>query len=816
MKLRLAKRVIGIIVIVFIVITTYVTCFAIRAISDGVLKYEVSDNYVTVVGYTNSATGALEIPSEIYGEPITSIGQCAFSNCTGLTSITIPDSVTSIGQCAFSGCTGLENITVEAGNPIYHSAGNCLIATEDKILITGCKNSIIPTDGSVKNIGNRAFSDHTELTSITIHESVTSIGEYAFYGCTGLTSITIPSSVTSISSSAFSGCTGLENITVESGNPKYHSAGNCMIATEGKALITGCKNSIIPTDGSVKYIGDYAFSGCTGLTNMTIPDSVTSIGQGAFYGCTGLTSITIPDSVTSIGQRAFSDCTGLTSITIPDSVTSIGRGAFSGCTGLTSITILSGVTSIGEYAFSDCTGLTSIMIPGSVTGIGEYAFSGCTGLTSITIPDSVTSIARDTFSGCTGLASITIPNGVTSIGKSAFYNCTRLTSIIIPKSVTSINLGAFVRCSYLIDVYYLGSENEWREITIAKSNEPIIDAKKHYPIETSSVEPTCTETGFSEYVYWSDTDPIEYIVEPVVYPALGHNYTEEYYPSACTTDGYSIYTCTRCNDSYTETYEATGHDYTEEYYPSTCTTDGYCIYTCTHCNDTYTETYEATGHDYTEEYYPSTCTTDGYCIYTCTHCNDTYTETYEATGHDYYVKEYKEPTCTQGGYNVYCCYNCGHTQKEILYANGHDPILIRNEPTCTKAGTQFYTCAACGDMISDMEIIPALGHKPITDYATEPTCTEYGYTEGSHCTVCNQIIKQQYRINPTGHNFVTKSTENNNGNTIYYRTYCSKCGEIKSELETIQGSKTITLAQLIQRIIDILFGRFKNTRIKYH
>ena len=128
------------------------------------------------------------------------------------------------------------------------------------------------------------------------------------------TSITIPNSVTSIGYQAFYGCTGLTSIIVNAGNTKYHSAGNCLIETETKTLILGCNTSVIPTDGSVTSIGDYAFSGCNGFTSVTIPDSVTSIGGAAFADCSGLTSVTIGNGVTSIGGSAFRDCTGLTSI----------------------------------------------------------------------------------------------------------------------------------------------------------------------------------------------------------------------------------------------------------------------------------------------------------------------------------------------------------------------------------------------------------------------------------------------------------------------------------------------------------------------
>ena len=328
---------------------------------------------------------------------ITKINQNAFSGCSSLTSITIPDSVTSIGDSAFSFCTGLTSITIGE---------------------------------SVTSIGGGAFSGCKGLTSITIPNSVTSIGNWAFSGCSGLTSITIPNSVTSIGAYAFSFCTGLTSIIVDEGNTKYHSAGNCLIETESKTLIAGCKNSIIPTDGSVTSIGSSAFRGCTGLTSITIPNSVTSIGEDAFYGCTGLTNITIPDSVTSIGRYAFMNCTGLTNITIPDSVTSIGDRAFYDTTWYNNQP--DGLVYAGKVAYKykgTMPSNTSIVLKEGTLGITDYAFEGCSGLTSVTIPNSVTSIGYEAFYNCSSLTSMTIPDSVTSIGDFAFGNCTGLTSI---------------------------------------------------------------------------------------------------------------------------------------------------------------------------------------------------------------------------------------------------------------------------------------------------------------------------------------------------------------------------------------------------
>ena len=308
---------------------------------------------------------------------------------------------------------------------------------------------------------------------------VTEIEGGAFHRCKKITSITIPDSVISIGSRTlygiFYGCSELESICVENGNTKYHSSENCLIETESKTLIAGCKNSVIPNDGSVISIGISAFAGCSGLTGITMPDSIMSIEISAFYECSGLTGITIPDSVTSIGDYAFRECSSLTSVTIPDSVTNIGNDAFNGCNSLKNVDIPDGVTiieervfygcsslseikiservtSIGERAFNGCSRLTSVTIPNSVENIGKYAFSGCSSLSEIKIPERVTSIGESAFNGCSGLTSITIPESVTSIGYYAFGGCSGLTSITIPNNVTNIGGYAFLNCADLTSI----------------------------------------------------------------------------------------------------------------------------------------------------------------------------------------------------------------------------------------------------------------------------------------------------------------------------------------------------------------------------
>ena len=206
---------------------------------------------------------------------------------------------------------------------------------------------------------------------------------------------------------------------------------------------------IIPMSMYVSQIGESAFSGCSGLTSITLPKYLTSIKAWAFAGCSSLTSIEIPEMVTSIENSTFSGCSSLTSIEIPEKVTSIGKEAFKGCGGLTSITLPKDLTSIGWGAFNGCNGLTSIEIPEKVTSIGKEAFKGCSNLASIEIPEGVTSIEGSTFSGCKRLESITLPKKLTSIGENAFVVCSNLASIEIPEDVTSIGWEAFAGCSSL-------------------------------------------------------------------------------------------------------------------------------------------------------------------------------------------------------------------------------------------------------------------------------------------------------------------------------------------------------------------------------
>ena len=460
---------------------------------DGVLYNHVQDTLIQCPGAKTSITipnsvtsigeeafsGCSGLTSVTIPTGVTSIGERAFSGCSGLTSVTIPTGVTSIGSGAFYGCSGLTSVTIPTGvTSIGGSAFNgCSSLTSINVASNNTHYSSI--DGVLYNhVQDTLIQCPGAKTSITIPNSVTSIEDWAFYGCSSLTSVTIGNSVTYIGRSAFDGCSGLTTLNFNAIN--YPDITNIDDYFSNRPF-AGTAFTTVNIGDSVQRIPANIFSGCRNLTTLNfnainchfqrfsyiqsccpfddiplttvnIGDRVQRIPNNFVRGCSGLTSVTIGNSVTSIGDSAFYGCSGLTSVTIPNSVTSIGQSAFNSCMGLTSVTIGNSVTSIGNSAFNSCMGLTSVTIPNSVTSIGNSAFNGCSGLTSVTIPTGVTSIGEYAFSGCSSLTSVTIPTGVTSIGECAFNGCSGLTSVTIGNSVTSIGEYTFYGCSGLTSV----------------------------------------------------------------------------------------------------------------------------------------------------------------------------------------------------------------------------------------------------------------------------------------------------------------------------------------------------------------------------
>lgn len=453
----------------------------------------------------------LVIPEEINGLPVTAIADNAFKDKDYITSIKLPDTLKSIGQNAFTG-TKITEITIPKSVTEFRGTYNYNCSP---FYNAAELRKVTFADGT-KNIPNGALQYCTQIIEIVLPEGLETIGDNAFYE-TGITSIDLPSGLTTIGSIALGA--KIEEITipntVTSMDSVFASSETLRtvifedgIKTIPKGALQGChyvSNVVIPD--SVTTIEDYAFSECynlqtinipdgvttignsvfqnneyqmdyyggTGLTEITLPESIESLGFGVFggcknlkkanipskikeipaamfYQCKSLEEITIPDDTIAIGEGAFTLCEKLNNIVIPETVTSIGMAAFAGCSSFTEITLPSGLTEISDGLLQGCINLPHVDIPEGVTRIGDYAFAMCTSFTEFEFPEGVTEIGAGTFYGCTGFTEFNIPENITSIGDEAFSGCSNLTGIDIPEAVTSIGSQAFAGCSLITEI----------------------------------------------------------------------------------------------------------------------------------------------------------------------------------------------------------------------------------------------------------------------------------------------------------------------------------------------------------------------------
>ena len=401
----------------------------------------------------------------------------AFSNCSNLTSITIPVSIKQIENQAFANCSALGVVEVEStapptlGTEAFTSAPTCYIPCGTKhfyeastwanqvsefveeecngyqIIYTTTDGNII-TPSETVDFGAKIISNVYEFGQgiITFDAPVTHMA--GFSNCNTLTSITIPESVTTVEGSCFGNCSLLTSIVWNAKHVEQIKwGGGSWLGAPLPAydMFEGVRSQITSFvfGESVEYIPDYLCYYMENLTSVVVPNNVTAIGGAVFEGCTSLTYAKLSDQITDMPylrtgdpyvalyyHGTFTDCSALTEVILPKNLISVGAYAFEGCSALTSITIPNSVVIIEDYAFNDCSSLTSVTLPNSLTTIGERAFQNDSSLTSITLPNSLTSIGEATFSDCSSLTLITIPENVNNIEERAFNDCSSLTSII--------------------------------------------------------------------------------------------------------------------------------------------------------------------------------------------------------------------------------------------------------------------------------------------------------------------------------------------------------------------------------------------------
>ena len=473
-----------------------------------VTNYIIGNNVTSIGNY--AFRGCSGLTSVTIGSGVKSIGKSAFEDCSGLkraefasieslcnisfgneysnplryahhlyidgqevTDLVIPEGVTSIGNVAFRNCSGLTSVTIGS---------------------------------SVTSIGNSAFYSCSGLTSVTcLAENVPGTGSSAFHKVPQSTAtLYVPAG----SVDAYKAAEQWKDFGTIRGVLSGKCGMNVNFFLDDYILTISGRGDMYGYDSNTQPWKDYK----TRIKNVVIEDGVTRIGIYAFSGCSGLTSVTIGSGVKSIGSDAFENCPGLTSVTIPNSVTSIGNYTFYKCSGLTSVTIGKNVKSIGDFAFYYCSGLTSINIPESVTSIGKSAFYNCSGLKYVTIGNGVTSIGVNAFSYCSGLTSITIPNSVKSIGSWAFRDCYDLTSVTclaenVPTTGSNVfyNVPQSTATLYVpvASVYAYQTTEQWKEFgTILPINEDDhiyieTDLTNQFPIDWEGWN------GATGYVGWA-------------------------------------------------------------------------------------------------------------------------------------------------------------------------------------------------------------------------------------------------------------------------------------------------------------------------
>lgn len=668
---------------------------------------------------------------------LTELGDGVFQECVELQRINLPAGITDIPDNIFSGCAALQQVSI-AGN--VTGIGNYAFAK-----CTQLKIAAVPE--TVTEIGNYAFSGCEAIQNIKLPQKMTQIGSYAFQGCVGLTNMEIPKNVTTIGAAAFSGCSGLKSMTLP-------FAGYSSSASSEKSLF----GYIF---GSSSYMGGVATKQyhSSGYQTYYLPESLKTVtvtgGQilyGTFYNCTGITSLSIPDSLAEISDYAFYNCAGIEKMTLPKDLTKIGKCAFSGCSGLKQLIFPLSLESIGTYAFSDCSSLQDISIPGKVTGIESHLFSGCTSLKSIDIPDGVKTIGTFAFSDCSSMTDIKVPDSVTEIGSAAFSGCSSLQSMTLPFVGTGNNQTA--SSSKTLFGYIFGSKNYTGGTAVKQVYSYSASGVTYYiPASLKSVKVTGSPVLYGAFFGCSGLTHLE----------LPENLTE--------VRDYTFYQCSGLEEislpagvTNIGTYafgSCTGMKYVTFLgeAPAAIATTAFSGVTATvfyPVSDTTwkdivgnqyggTLTWQAHAHNYQSVVTAPSCTERGYTTHQCTRCNSFYVSDYvNALGHVSVKDPAVQASCTQTGLTEGAhCSICG----DVLIAQistqkaGHQftEYISNEDATYEQDGTMIAECKICkaAEIVTDPGSMLIDKNKP----SIEITVGTNHWTEFLHSITVGSFFK---------------------------------------------------------------------------
>lgn len=797
-------------------------------------------------------------------EGVVSIGEFAFGNCISLAQVDLPASVAELGNAAFSGCSDLAEVKLSAGN----------LTQVTSSAFSGCGLERITIPEGVEAIGASAFQSCGRLSEVAIPESVSSIGDNAFLDCKSLLAVNIPKNVGVIGGQAFQGCASLTAIEVDGLNQNYASAEGILYSKDMAALVCcpAGKSGDAAVAAEVKKIEPYAFFGCAGLTGAALPEGVESIGMYAFSECSGLREIALPDTVSAAGASVFQGCGSLGKVKMSGNMPDVPSYFFSGCGSLREIVLPENIGSIGMYAFQGCSMLPEIRLPAKVGMVDPTAWEGCGALASIVVDGENPAYDSDE-SGVLykegmaelvccppnhrgmGQAAFTVPEGVASLGAYAFYGCRNLEKVELAAAISEIGEYAFGNCSAL-EEFTVPEESQ----AFASEQGALYNKEKTSLIcwpggksaEGAVFPETLEHIGFAAFF----GSGVGSIAIPGHVKMIGqyafadcaalteitlHSGTEsigEYAFRGCGSLGklalpsslaqIGPFAFSGCG-SLTEIVAEDGNaQYASE--------DG-TLYDAGKAEVIYCPEGKAgeaavaegaftIGHSafadcgkleklrvpesilYIRDAAFSGCSADLVLQVGETSFAKDYAKYYrmgyevvgEHNSHENKKLFTESTSCTSEGEEVLICASCGLVTKNTVPPSGHTEVMDEAVPgTCIQPGkTEGSHCAVCGQVLKEQEEVKG-SHTEVKDEAVPATCAKPGKTEGSHCSVCNQVLKAQKEVLGS-HKPVREPAAQPNctnpGNTM--GIYCSVCGKILTQMKEIPAlghdSKT-TLAR---------------------